>query len=287
MILVVGATGQLGGMITRRLLAEVRRVRILVRPSSNYQPLLEAGAQPIAGDLRDRASLDAACQGVDAIITTAIARWTEDAATALAINLDGYRSLIDAARAAGVKHIVFTAGLGADPMSPIPFLAAKGLTEVYLRASGIPYTILEPVALMDMLMAMVGLPALHGQPVWVFDEGRARHSYVATQDVAAFAVAALDNPAALNRMIVIAGPQALSLRDAAAIFERTLGRQVIVESYTPGRPLPPGVSPDLIPLLVSFAGSDVVVDTTDVAGEFGVRLTTLEEYVRCMLSVQV
>ena len=52
MILIVGATGYLGGMITRRLLAQGRLMRVLVRASSDYRPLVEAGAAPALGDLR-------------------------------------------------------------------------------------------------------------------------------------------------------------------------------------------------------------------------------------------
>jgi NADH dehydrogenase len=284
MILVVGATGQLGGLITRRLLAQGRAVRILVRTPSHYGPLVEAGAQVAIGDLRDPVSLSAACQGAEIVITTAIARWTEDAATAKAINLDGYHSLIDAAKAAGVRHFIFTAGLGADPNSPVPFLAAKGQTKAYLRASGMPYTILEPVALMDMLIALAGMPALNRQPVWVLGEGLSLHSYVAPTDVAAFAVAAVDCAAALNRTIVIGGPQAISVRDAAALFEHILSYPVTVKSFDPSQPLPPGVPPDMLPLLAGFAAADVVVDGTQVAREFGVRLTPPEEYLRGALA---
>jgi uncharacterized protein YbjT (DUF2867 family) len=53
MILVVGATGALGGLIARRLLATGRKVRILVRPGSTYQPLVAAGAEAIIGDLKE------------------------------------------------------------------------------------------------------------------------------------------------------------------------------------------------------------------------------------------
>ena len=90
MILVVGATGYLGGMITRRLLAQGREVRVLVRPGSDYRPLVEAGVAPALGDLRQRDTLDVACRGVDTVITTAIARLDVDPATAQATNLDGY-----------------------------------------------------------------------------------------------------------------------------------------------------------------------------------------------------
>ena len=63
MVLVVGATEQLGGLIARRLLEREADVRVLVRPSSAYQPLVDAGARPVFGDLKDRASVAAAVPG--------------------------------------------------------------------------------------------------------------------------------------------------------------------------------------------------------------------------------
>lgn len=71
MILVVGATGNLGGSIARALLAEGKKVRVLVRPGSSYAGLVRDGAEPVTGDLKDPASLQAACAGVDAVVTTA------------------------------------------------------------------------------------------------------------------------------------------------------------------------------------------------------------------------
>ena len=71
MILVVGSTGNLGGSIARRLLAEGKEVRILVRPGSSYRDLVDDGAEPVTGDLKEPASLHAACAGVDALVTTA------------------------------------------------------------------------------------------------------------------------------------------------------------------------------------------------------------------------
>src|SRR3712207_9058045 len=83
MILVVGATGVVGGMIARRLLEQDNEVRVLVRrdsPSSQLvqqglatsaEELIEAGAQPVHGGLRDPAPVEAAGRGVEAGITTA------------------------------------------------------------------------------------------------------------------------------------------------------------------------------------------------------------------------
>ncbi len=73
LILIVGSTGDLGGTITRTLLTRGKNVRILVRPQSNYQPLVQQGAQAILGDLKNPASLNEACKGVQFLITTATA----------------------------------------------------------------------------------------------------------------------------------------------------------------------------------------------------------------------
>jgi uncharacterized protein YbjT (DUF2867 family) len=280
MILVVGATGYLGGMITRRLLAQGRLVRVLVRPGSDYQPLVEAGAAPALGDLRQRDTLDVACRGVDVVVTTAIARMHEGPAAAQAINLDGYLNLIDAARSAGVKHFIFTSALGCDPNSPAPFVAAKGKVEQALRGSGIPHTILAPDIFMDIwIMAIIGGPALHGAPVTLVGEGHDRHTFVAAQDVAALALAAIDNPAARSQYVPIGGPQPLSWLDAVQVFENALGRQIRVDCVQPGQPLP-GLPPFMAELMTGFARYESIVPMEEIAPRYGVQLTSLEEFVQ-------
>ncbi len=98
MILVVGATGALGGEVARRLLAQGRKVRVLVRPQSPYQSLVEAGAESAMGDLKDPASLAAACRGVEQVIATANSAQRGGEDNPETVELRGNRSLIDAAR---------------------------------------------------------------------------------------------------------------------------------------------------------------------------------------------
>ncbi len=278
MILVAGATGYLGGMITRQLLANGRQVRILVRAGSKHQPLVDAGAQPVIGDLHDRPSLDLACRGITTVISTAFTSTFDYDAAAQAGDVDGTGGLIEAARAAGVDHFIFTSALGADPASAIPYVAAKGQIEARLRSSGMPYTILEPSYFMDFwFMGFVYGPALNGAPVWVLGDGRQPHSPVAARDVAAFAIAAVERPSARDRVIRIGGPQPLSLCDAVQVAERMLGKTVAMQSYTSG-PLPPGWSPLALQLMQLGSSASFALDTTETAAEFGVRLTSLEEF---------
>jgi uncharacterized protein YbjT (DUF2867 family) len=71
MILIVGATGQLGTTLVRKLVAAKQPVRAFVRRGSRYQHLQVPGVELAFGDLRDPASVDAACQGVDVVMATA------------------------------------------------------------------------------------------------------------------------------------------------------------------------------------------------------------------------
>jgi NADH dehydrogenase len=290
MILVVGATGLMGGMIARRLLEQRREVRILVRPGAEYRVLVEAGARPVEGDLKVPASLVPACAGVDTLITTATAGSRGGADTPLTVDLEGNRHLIDAARAAGVGQFIFVSTIAADAASPIPLLRAKAESETYLRESELPFTILAAATLVDVLLPLVvGGPAQAGQPVTLVGEGRRHHSFVAAQDVAAFAVASIARPAALGQRVVVGGPQALSLRDVVATYARVLGRRLPVETIAPGELLPnlppvPGLAEVASGMLAALETFDSEIEMADVARTFGVPLTTLEEIVRRTVS---
>ncbi|HUE87542.1 MAG TPA: SDR family oxidoreductase [Vicinamibacterales bacterium] len=298
MILVVGATGRLGGEITQRLLARGDRVRVLVRKDSpaeqlaqqglatSPERLIAAGADPVYGDMKDKPSLDEACRNVDVVITTANSAMRGGPDNAQSVDLDGNHDLIDAARRAGVRQFIFVSATLADPTSPIPFLQAKGKTEQTLQSSGLAYTIIAPDAFMDVWVAMVvGMPALSSQPVVVVGSGNRKQSFIAAQDVAQFVAAAVDNAAALNKRLVLGGPQAVSFRDAAGVFSRVLGREVAVRSVDPGTPIPH--LPDMmVAMLAGFDMRDSIVETAPLAEAFGVPLTSVETFARQMVQAQ-
>ncbi len=285
MNLIVGSTGSLGSAITHGLLARGEAVRILTRQDvpddgSPLQQLVAAGAQPVRGDLKDRASLDRACAGVHTVITTANSALRGGDDNTQTVDIDGNRNLIDAASQAGVAHFIFVSANGADPDSPVPFLAAKGKTEQHLQASGMPYTILAPEAFMEVWIGMVvGGPALSNRPVTIVGSGTRRHSFIAARDVAQFAVAAVGNPRAANRKLVLGGPNALSFRDAARIYGQVLGRDVTVQGVAPGQPID-GFPQVVLDLMAGLDMGESIVDMTALADEFGVTLTTVEDFAR-------
>ena len=284
-------------MITRRLFEQGKDVRILVRHNSPSEQLaregrataaeelIEAGAEPVYGDLRDRASLDAAVEGIETVITTAnsVGRGGED--NPQSVDLEGNRNLIEAAREAGVEHFVFVSTLGADPDHPVPFMRGKGQSEASLRGSGMDYTILAPTPYMEVWVAVVvGMPVSQGRPVTLVGEGRRRHSFISDRDVAAFAVAAVDQGAARNEYLAIGGPEALSWRDVVETYVRVLERPIPVEFVAMGDPVP---LPDPMPsILAGMETYDSAIEMEELARSFDVSLTRLETFVREQVASQ-
>jgi uncharacterized protein YbjT (DUF2867 family) len=284
MILVVGATGQLGGTIARELIGRGQSVRILARPGSAFQPLAELGADVALGDLRDPSSLAQACRGIELVVTTANAVRRGGADTVASVDLEGTGHLIGAARAAGVARFIYTSVYGATETSPAPLLAAKATNEALLAGSGMQWTVLAPNLFHESWpVNVIGIPAAAGRPVTIVGSGQRQHSFVAEGDVASFALAAVDHPAARNRRLPIGGPEALSWLDVVSVYERILGRKLDVRFVKPGDPVP-NVPPAVLPVLAALDTYDSSFDTGPLAREFGVTLTPLETVARHVLS---
>ncbi len=299
MILVVGATGNLGGMITQRLMGENRDVRILVRHNSPAEAmaaqgmatsprvLIQAGARPVYGDLKDRSSLDEVCQGIDTIITTANTAMRSGEDTVDSVDRQGNRNLIEAAKAAGVRQFIFTSFLGADLNNPVPLFQAKAETEKVIVESGLAYTILAPNFFMEDWVGMViGIPLQAGQPVTLVGEGKHLHSLISARDVAAFATAAINHPAAINQRLALGGLEPLSWREVVDIFSQVLGQQLSVQFVAPGEPIP-GL-PDIVPgVLAGMETYDSPIPMEEMARIFGVQQTSLASFAHHLLGLPV
>lgn len=283
MNLVVGSSGLLGGLIARRLIERHKPVRLLVR-----QPSTIAGAEAVTGDLKDPVSLEAACQHVATVITTANSAQRGGGDTVATVDLEGNRALIDAARKAGVKRFVFVSVAMADVNSPVPFFAAKATTEKHLRESGLAWTIVAPHVFLDVwFQLLVGSALAVNEPVALVRGGRTRHSFIAVDDVAEFAVRAVDHPAAPGKRLVLGGPQALSWSDIVEKTAAILGRPVPVRSIEPGQPiptLPPPLDAAAGGMAASLEHQDVVIDASALAREFDVKLTPADVVLRKLLA---
>ncbi|OYP16303.1 NmrA family protein [Streptomyces sp. FBKL.4005] len=145
-IAVTGATGTQGGATARALLAAGHRVRALTRrPDAPAAAALRAlGAEVRHADFDDRASLDAALAGADALFAV-----TTPFGTGIDTEVRQGTALVDAAAGARLGHVVLTSAAHADRGTGIPHYESKWAVEQHLRASGLPWTVIAPAAFMD------------------------------------------------------------------------------------------------------------------------------------------
>ena len=179
MILIVGASGRLGSAVAQRLLAEGKQVRLMTRTPSNLVDLKRQGAEVVSGDLRNPESLKNACQGVEQVLAAAHALVGKGDNNPQTVDDAGNRQLIDAARAAGVKHFVFLSILGASPDAPVEFFRIKNHTEEYLRTSGLNFTIIRASAFMDLWAQLIGQSIVEQGKTTIFGRGNNPINFVA------------------------------------------------------------------------------------------------------------
>lgn len=286
MILIVGASGALGSQIVDRLLERGERLRLVTRTGSRTTRADTRDVEHVAADLKDPESLLRACDGVDTVITTANAARRRPPDTVQTVDDAGNDNLIHAAEATDVKRFLFVSALGAHPDHPMPLLAAKGATEQRLRESRLESTVLQPAAFMDLLIPLVVAgPALSNQPVTLIGTGQRKHSFVASADVAAYAVATLASPEARDRTIVVGGPTPLTWHDIVRSFEEELGRNVPVERLPVGEAIP-GLPEFVTQLLTALDGYDSEIDMTIASDRYGVQPTPVSEFVRKLLRTE-
>jgi uncharacterized protein YbjT (DUF2867 family) len=237
MILIAGATGVLGFEIVRRLIDRGEHVRALVRTSSTpgkVAALRTLGAETVEGDLKDRASLDAACGGVNKVLSTVTSIATAKPGDSFAAtDQAGNMNLIDAAVAAGAEQFVFVS-FDTDAALDAPLTAAKRAVEDHLRSSGIAFTILQPSLFMETWLGPMLFADTGAGTARVYGNGETGIRYISVADVAETAVQALASPAARNAVIPVGGPEAVSQRQAVKIFEQVFGKSFDVTEVPEG-----------------------------------------------------
>jgi len=296
MILVVGATGFLGLEVCRRLRLRGEPVRALYRESSapdRIDELKGIGAELVPGDLKDRASLDRACRGVDVVIETASSTLSRQPADTIdAVDRQGSLELVAAAKQAGVAHFIYISF--PEIADSFPLQDAKRAVEQALRQSGITYTILQPTFFMEIwLSPAVGFDHA-GARATLYGTGEAKISWIAVADVAEAALASLDNPKAFNRTFELGGPEPLSHKDIVSIFEE-LGSQRFTLEHVPEAELrqrrqnaqDPASGIDTLTqsfdALMLHAAVGKIVDMTDTLAALPIQLTPLRTYAERVL----
>jgi uncharacterized protein YbjT (DUF2867 family) len=176
----------------------------------------------VGGDLCYPETVQRALEGVTAVIDCATARPT-DSLSIKQIDWDSKVGLIQAVSAAGVERFVTFSILNADKYPNVPLMEIKRCTELYLAESGLNYTVLQLAGFMQGLIGQYGIPILEGQPVWVTGES-SPVAYMDTQDIAKFAVRALQLPETSKKVFPVVGTRAWSAGEIISVCERLSGK---------------------------------------------------------------
>jgi uncharacterized protein YbjT (DUF2867 family) len=236
-VLVAGATGRFG-RITDLLLARGHAVRAAARnPASPAAARLAAlGAEVVRADFEDPRSLAAAADGVQAVFASGTAHRAGPSGE----ERHG-RNLADALAAADAPHLVFVSGAGADRRTGVALFDAKRAVERRIAELGLPATVIAPVYLMENLVNPWNLAALRAGILPTPLPPSRRLQQVATPDVLALAVLAIEQPEAIIGDRIEVASDAPAGAEAAAALTRLLGREFTARQL-PRADLPPGLT---------------------------------------------
>jgi len=289
MILVAGATGLVGSEVCQELAKRGEKVRALVRATSakeKLEALRSGGAELCLGDLKDPVSLASACRGVEAVISTASSTLSRQAGDSIeSVDAAGQLNLVDAAKAANIARFVFVSFRRPRGMS---FPLADAKRQVEEAIADLHFTIIQASWFMEVWLS----PALGfdypNRTARIYGPGTNPISWVSFRDVAAMCALALRSTAAGRRTIEFGGPEALSPLEVVARFEKIGGRPFQLE-HVPEQALRAQFDAATDPMQKTFAGLMLgyaygdAIDMAPVVDQFGIHLTSVDDYARRVL----
>jgi uncharacterized protein YbjT (DUF2867 family) len=213
-VLVIGGTGNVGGMVVKELLKRGAEVRVFSRERSE-EGKVPAGVEFALGDLLDPVSLEQAMQGVDKLFLLNAVVPDELTQALIAYGI---------ARRAGVKHVTYLSVFRVDQFRDVPHFASKLTLESALREFGVPYTILRPAYYIQNDARLKD--ALTGPGIYPMPIGTAGIAAVDVRDIAEAAAISLTQNGHEGQTYDLVGPTLISGPGNAATWGRLLGKEI-------------------------------------------------------------
>jgi NAD(P)H dehydrogenase (quinone) len=218
--IITGASGSFGRQVTQLLLEKVSASELILvtRNPSSLAEFAARGVHLRAGDFDKPETLAKAFAGGEKMLLI----------STLAVGprrQRQHRAAIEAAVAAGVKHIVYTSSAGIHPKSPSLAVADHYVTEELLRRCGVAFTFLRDSQYAEVIATMIAPMALRTGK-WVMSAGDGCMAFVSKKDCIASAAAVLTSPGHEGAVYEITGPELYTFRQAAAIAAEIGGRPI-------------------------------------------------------------
>lgn len=237
MILVTGGTGFVGTNLLKALAGTSLKARALARHPEDAADLGEkTGCELVRADVTDAASLDAAFDGVDAVIHLVGILVEPRGVTFREVHVEGTRNVVEACRRNGVKRYLHMSALGTRAGARSEYHRTKWQAEELVRSSGLDYTILRPSVIFgpgDMFTNMFAGFVRRFPLVVIPGSGKNLFQPVFIKNVAGAFVSALDMNETIGKVCELGGPERLTFDDVIEKIARALGRKPPAKVHMP------------------------------------------------------
>jgi len=273
MILVTGASGNIGTQLVKELSQRGEKFRATYTSKEKAEKAKTANVEPVVADFGNPESLAAALAGVDRLFL-------------LSANPPSESAVVRAAKAAGVRHVVKLSVIEA-PGEAYAFGRMHRAVEKEIEASGIEFTFLRANGFMQNL-ANQQAASIKAQGAFYFPAANTRISHVDVRDIARVAAAVLTGSGHAGKAYELTGPDALTYGDMAAALTRVLGKPVSYVAISDddfrramapsGMPAP--VIDGLVDLFAFYRSGRAGRVSPDVESVTGRKATSFEDYAR-------
>ena len=285
MIVVTGATGQLGKLVVEELLKTVPASQIVaaVRDPQKAQDLAVKGLEVRQADYAQPESLAAAFAGAEKVLLISSSEVGQRVAQ--------HQAVIDAARTTGVKLLVYTSILNADSSNLLLSQEHKA-TEAYLRASGMPFTLLRNGWYTENHTGSLAAAVEHGAVLGAAKEGR--FATATRADYAAAAATVLTGKGHENKVYELGGDEPYTLAELAAETARQTGKPVVYKDLPQaeyakaltGFGLPEGLAGAIADADAGASRGELDTQSHDLSKLIGRSTTSLQQAVAAALARQ-
>lgn len=221
MIAITGATGHLGLATIKALTAKIApsEIAAVVRDPQKAANTLPQGVAVRQGDYNDPASLLAAFQGIETLLLISSSELENDA------RIREHSNVVDAAKQAGVRHIMYTSVVNPSPESAFGASPSHFATEEYLKASGLTYSVFRNTLYLDIIPMLVGEGTLPSGKLYS-SAGDGKVSYALREEIAQALANVLASKGHDNKVYDIAPGPAYSFQDIATGLSDVTGQPV-------------------------------------------------------------